>query len=319
VHGANVTEMKSLRWIGLNSKRLLHLLNVSLSRWNQHRAPKLGAALAYYTVLSLAPLLVLTVAIAGYFFGAAAVRGDLAYQLQSLMGPESAQAIQTVLKTTYKPGTGIISTVLGVATLLFGASGAFTELQDSLNLIWDAPRRAGSGIINEIRSRFFSFAMVLAIGFLLLVSLSLSAGLAAAGKFVGGLLPVSAVILETFNFLFSLVAITFLFALIYKYVPDVRVEWSDVWIGAAMTSLLFSLGKFIIGFYLGKAAVGSAYGAAGSLVVVLVWVYFSAQIFWYGAEFTQVYATSHGSQRAGDFQGAIARPEMQQRDLALRS
>ena len=161
--------------------------------------------------------------------------------------------------------------------------------------------------------------MVLAIGFLLLVSLSLSAGLAAAGKFVGGLLPMSAVILETFNFLFSFVAITFLFALIYKYVPDVRLEWRDVWTGAAMTSLLFSLGKFMIGFYLGTAAVGSAYGAAGSLVVVLVWVYFSAQIFWYGAEFTQVYATSHGSQRAGEFQAASARPEMQQRELALRS
>jgi len=311
--------MKALQWMFMTSKRLLQLLKVSFSRWNEHRAPKLGAALAYYTVLSLAPLLVLTVAIAGFFFGAAAVRGDLAHQLQNLMGHESAQAIQTVLKTTYKPGAGIISTVLGILALLFGASGAFNELRDSLNLIWNAPRRAGSGILNEIRSRFFSFAMVLAIGFLLLVSLSLSAGLAAAGKFVGDLLPISAFVLEIFNFLFSFVAITFLFALIYKYVPDVRLDWSDVWIGAAVTSLLFSLGKFLIGFYLGKAAVGSAYGAAGSLVVVLVWVYYSAQIFWYGAEFTQVYATSDGSQRAGEYQSAPDRQEMQQRDLALRS
>ena len=161
--------------------------------------------------------------------------------------------------------------------------------------------------------------MVLAIGFLLLVSLSLSAGLAAAGKFVSDLLPISAFVLEIFNFLFSFVAITFLFALIYKYVPDVRLDWSDVWIGAAVTSLLFSLGKFLIGFYLGKAAVGSAYGAAGSLVVVLVWVYYSAQIFWYGAEFTQVYATSDGSQRAGDYQAAPDRHDIQQHELALRS
>lgn len=310
--------MKSLKWIFMTSKGLLELLNVSFSRWNEHKAPKLGAALAYYTVLSLAPLLVLTVAIAGFFFGAAAVRGDLEYQLRSLMGPESAQAIQTVLKTTYKPGAGIFSTVLGILALLLGASGAFTELRDSLNLIWDAPRRAGSGILNEIRSRFFSFAMVLVIGFLLLVSLSLSAGLAAAGEFVGDLLPIPAFVLEIFNFLFSFVSITFLFALIYKYVPDVMLEWSDVWIGAAMTSLLFSLGKFAIGFYLGKAAVGSAYGAAGSLVVVLVWVYYSAQIFWYGAEFTQVYATSHGSQRTGQYQAAPEH-DMQDSELAHRN
>ena len=160
--------------------------------------------------------------------------------------------------------------------------------------------------------------MVLAIGFLLLVSLSLSTGLAAAGEFVGDLLPIPAFVLEIFNFLFSFVSITFLFALIYKYVPDVRLEWSDVWIGAAMTSLLFSLGKFAIGFYLGKAAVGSAYGAAGSLVVVLVWVYYSAQIFWYGAEFTQVYATSHGSQRTGQYQAAPEH-DMQERELAHRN
>ena len=160
--------------------------------------------------------------------------------------------------------------------------------------------------------------MVLGIGFLLLVSLSLSAALMAAGKFIGDLLPISAAVLEILNFLFSFVTITFLFALIYKYVPDVTLEWNDVWIGAAMTSLLFSLGKFIIGFYLGKAAVGSAYGAAGSLVVVLVWVYYSAQIFWYGAEFTQVYATSEGSQRRGHYQAA-ARDEMQQGELAHRN
>ena len=208
----------------MTSKRLMQLLKLSFSRWNQHKAPKLGAALAYYTVLSLAPLMVLTVAIAGFFFGAAAVRGDLEYQLRALMGPESASAIQTVVKTTYRPGEGIGSTVLGIVALLFGASGAFTELRDSLNLIWDAPQRAGSGILNEVRSRFFSFAMVLVIGFLLLVSLSISAALAAVGKFFGELLPMPAFILEIFNFSFSFVSITFLFALIFKYVPDVRLE-----------------------------------------------------------------------------------------------
>jgi membrane protein len=311
--------MKWLNWILMTSKRLMQLLKLSFSRWNQHKAPKLGAALAYYTVLSLAPLMVLTVAIAGFFLGAAAVRGDLEYQLRALMGPESASAIQTVVKTTYRPGEGIGSTVLGIVALLFGASGAFTELRDSLNLIWDAPQRAGAGILNEVRSRFFSFAMVLAIGFLLLVSLSISAALAAVGKFFGELLPMPAFILEIFNFSFSFVSITFLFALIFKYVPDVRLEWRDVWIGAAMTSLLFSLGKSLIGFYLGKAAVGSAYGAASSLVVVLVWVYYSAQIFWYGAEFTQVYATSHGSQQTGQYHPPPERHDMHEPELARRN
>ena len=279
------------------SRRLLKLLSQTASRWMDHKSAKQGAALAYYSVLSLAPLVILVVAIAGLAFGEAAARGQIVYQIQDLIGYQGAEAVQTVLKATYKPKTGIVASALGVLTLLFGASGVFGELRDSLNTIWDAPAPAAWSILSELKSRFFSFAMVLGIGFLLLVSLVVSAVLATVEKYFSTALPVPPAVLLIINDVISLVAITFLFALTYKYVPDVRLEWNDVWIGAAGTAFLFTLGKFGIGFYLGRAAVGSAYGAAASLVVVLVWVYYSAQIFLFGAEFTHIYATSHGSQQ----------------------
>ncbi len=275
-------------------RSLRTLVKDLFSEFFEKNAPRLGAALAYYTVFSMAPLLVVVIAIAGLAFGRAAVEGQIVWQIQSLVGSEGAKAIQSLLAATQKPATGIVATVISLVVLLFGASGVFLELRDSLNLLWGA-KTPGTGVRGILATRFFSFAMVLAVGFLLLVSLVLSALLAALGKFVGGYLPLSEGVLHLLTTVVTFAVFTALFALLYKVVPDVPVAWNDVWIGAAVTSLLFSLGKLGIGFYLGKAAIGSAYGAAGSLVVFLAWLYYSAQIFFLGAEFTHLYAMRHGS------------------------
>jgi membrane protein len=275
-------------------------LRRTVSDWMDHDAQTLGAAIAYFTVLSLAPLLIVALAIAGLVFGRDAARGAIISQLGGLVGSEGAQVIQTVLTKAQSPSSGIIASVLGIVTLLFGASGVFSALRNALNRIWDAKPKEG-GFMATVRAQFLSFGMVLGIGFLLLVSLVLSAGLAAMGKYLGGILPVPPAVLEIINLLVTFAVVTLLFALIYRVLPSVSIPWSDVWIGAAVTALLFSLGKFCIGLYLGKASVGSAYGAAGSLIVLLVWVYYSAQIFLFGAEFTHVYSLERGS-RAGEEQ-----------------
>jgi membrane protein len=211
------------------------------------------------------------------------------------LGPQAAEAIQGMLQSAGKTGAGIVATAVGVGTLLLGASGAFAQLQDALNTIWEVKPKAGRGVRGMLRDRFLSFSLVLAIGFLLLVSLVLSAALAAVGKYLAGILPVSSALMQGLNFALSFAVTTFLFALIFKVLPDVRIRWRDVWIGAAVTALLFSVGRFLIGLYLGRSSVSSAYGAAGSLVVLLVWIYYSAQILLLGAEFTQVYASKFGN------------------------
>lgn len=274
---------------------LTRLFSETFSDWNRHNAPQLGAALAYYSTLSLAPLLVIAVAVAGLVLGPEAVQENIRSEMRDLVGSKGAEVIQIALHNAYKPATGVLATCLGVVTLFLGASGVFNELRTSLNWIWEAPQKTGAGVLSTVKQQFFSFAMVLAIGFLLLVSLLLSAALSLIGSFFAGFLPLPESVLHLLNLLVSFVTITGLFALIYKFVPDVRLEWRDVWIGAAVTSLLFSVGKFLIGLYLGKAGVGSAYGAAGSLVIVLVWIYYSSQIFYFGAEFTRIYARRHGS------------------------
>jgi membrane protein len=281
------------------------LLKDTHADWSRHQAPKLGAALAYYTVLALAPLVVVVVAVVGLVYGEQAAQGDLMRQIQDLVGRDGAQAIQTVIANAYKPASGILATVLGLITLFLGASGVFVELRDSLNKIWEAPPHPAGGIWPAIRERFLSFGMVLAIGFLLLVSLVLSAGIAAAGTFLKGLLPIPAWVLHAVNSTLSLVVFTLLFAMIYRFLPDVRITWRDTFLGAAFTSVLFTVGKLMIGIYLGKAGVASAYGAAGSLVIVLVWVYYSAQVFFFGAEFTHIYALRKGS-HASDAHGSAA-------------
>lgn len=274
------------------------LILKTYGEWSRHRAPRLGAALAYYTLFSLAPLLVLSVFMAGLAFGETAARGHIFWQIRDLLGEEGAAAVKALLEQARGPRSGVLAGVLGVAALLFGATGAFAELRDALNTIWEVP--SDDSWTNMLHDRLFAFLLVLGVGFLLLVSLVISAGLSAAGKFFGNILPTPEIVLQSVNFLFSFLMITGLFAMIYRILPEAPIRWSDVWIGAAATSFLFSIGKLLIGLYLGKSGLASSYGAAGSLVVVLVWVYYSAQIFFMGAAFTHVYARTFGSHaRAG--------------------
>jgi membrane protein len=276
-------------------KSVWALTKETASSWDKINAPRLGAALAFYTMLSVAPLIVVCIAIAGLIFGAQAAQDQIGYQIQKVVGKEGGDALQALLENAYKPAQGVTAALVGFFTLLFGASGVFGELRDSLNTVWGKPTNSSTGLMGMIKYRFVSFAMVLGIGFLLLVSLVLSAVLSAAGKFFQNYLPVPEPVLQIASLLISFLAVTILFALMYKFVPDVHIEWQDVAIGAAVTSLLFSIGKTLIGLYLGKASVGSAYGAAGSIVVFMVWVYYSAQIFFLGAQFTRVFAERHGS------------------------
>ncbi len=278
----------------MSFKNLGTTLRTTASAWSDHEAPRLGAALAFYTILSLAPLVILTVALVALVFGRSAAQGHILSQVQEMIGKSGADAVRAMIEHGQKRSSGILASIIGVITLLFGASGAFGELRTALNKIWDVKPQNEGGMMGMIRQRIFSFGMVLGIGFLLLVSLIISAGLEALGKFFAGILPIPDPILGALNFVISFAGITVLFALIYKYVPETKIAWEEVWLGAAFTSFLFAVGKFLIGLYLGRASVGSAYGAAGSLIVIIVWVYYSAQIFFFGAEFTHVFADREG-------------------------
>lgn len=270
------------------------LIKDTFTEWSEDKASRLGASVAYYTVFSLAPLLVVVIAITGLVFGEKAVRGEIVGQIQGLIGADGAQMVQTMIANASKPSTGIIATVIGIVTLLLGATGLFGELQDALNTIWEITPKP-RGILTTIREKVVSFGMVLGIGFLLLVALVISAGVAALGHFLGGALPVSELILQVIDFAISFGIVTLLFAMMYKVLPDAEIAWRDVWTGAMVTSLLFVIGKLLIGLYLGHSGTSSTYGAAGSLVVLLLWVYYSAQILFFGAEFTQLYANRYGS------------------------
>src|SRR2546427_4913245 len=272
------------------------LLKTTYLEWSKDKAPRMGAALAYYTIFSLAPLLIIAVAIAGLAFGMQAAQGEIAGQIQGLVGRDGAKAIEAMIQSAHKPARGVIGSLIGVFALFLGASGIFCEMHDALNSIWHVSPDTKAGILSLVKERFLSFGMVLGIGFLLLVSLLLSALLAAVTKYLGGMLPIPAFWFESLDFLLSLLSITVLFAMIFKFLPDTKIAWSDVWIGAALTSLLFTAGKFVIGFYIGKSVSASAYGAAGSLVVVVAWIYYSALLLYFGAEFTRVYARTLGSQ-----------------------
>jgi membrane protein len=280
----------------VNVKVIWKLLSATFTKWTEDHAQRLGAALAFYTVFSLAPILLIVIAMAGLVFGQEAAEGQIIGQIQDLVGDDSAKAIQGMLAYARRPSTSLIATGVALVTLLFGATSVFAQVQDALNVIWGVETKSGRGIIQIIKDRFISFVAVLGSGFLLLVSLVLSAALAAVGHTVESVLPAPELILQAINFLLSFVVITLLFAMIYKLIPDVLNNWQDVWVGAGMTSLLFTIGKSLIGLYLGKSEVGLAYGAAGSLIVVLLWVYYASQIFLFGAEFTAVYAAFRGSQ-----------------------
>jgi membrane protein len=269
----------------------------TFAAWNEDKIPRLGAALAYYTAFSLAPLLVIVIGVSALVFGEQAAQGRIVEQIGGLVGGKGAEAIQAMLQNAgARKSSGITATIIGLATLLFGASGVFGELQDGLNTIWGVKPRPGRGIFEMVRSRFFSFAMVLGIAFLLLVSLVVTAALSAMGKL--GSTVVSEPVLQGLNLALSLGVITALFAMIFKILPDVKIAWRDVWTGAFATAVMFTLGKSAIGLYLGKSGVASAFGAAGSFVILLVWVYYSAQILYFGAEFTRIHARRQGRRMA---------------------
>jgi membrane protein len=271
-------------------KRTFDLFKQAFIEFGEDKAQRLGAALAYYTIFSIAPLLLIAIAIAGMVFGREAAQGEIFAQLRSVLGPAAAETVQEMVQGAAKPKSGTIITVVGIATLLFGAAGVFGQLKDALNTIWNVEPEPQSGIMALIKDRFLSFAMVLGTGFLLLVSLVFDSVIAAAGHFLGDRLPGGEVLWQGVQLVVSLGMVTVLFAMIFRFLPDVHPQWGDVWLGAAFTALLFVIGKFALGLYLGKSAIGSSYGAAGSLVVLLLWVYYSAQILFFGAEITQVYA-----------------------------
>lgn len=285
-------------------RKIWLLIKAAASSWVDDYAQSMGAALAYYTMFSIAPLLLIVISIAGLVFGVEAARGEIFAQLQSLMGEQGALAIQGLLESVSKPAESVTATIIGVILLLIGATTVFGELQDALDRIWRAPKRGREGIWGLIRSRLLSFGMILGIGFLLMVSLVSSAALAALGKWWAPLFTGWEVLAHLLNFFVSFALVTAVFAMIYKIMPRVRVDWQDVWTGAAVTALLFTIGKFLIGLYIGKSGVTSGFGAAGSLVVVLVWVYYSAQIFLMGAEFTWAYSHTFGSRKERPVPGA---------------
>ena len=279
----------------MNLASYWQVLKAAGLEWMKDKIPQLGAALAFYSVLSMAPLLVIAIAVAGMVFGQEAASGQLDAQIRELVGKEGAGAVKEMLANAQKPREGILATVVGVVTLLVAASGVFGQLQDSMNTIWEVEPKPGRGIWGLIKDRFLSLSMVFGVGFLLLISLILSSALSALGGAFGGLLPVPEALLHGVELVVSFTVVTLLFAMIYKFLPDVKIAWGDVWFGSVITALLFTAGKFAIGLYLGKSSFGSAYGAAGSLVVLLVWIYYSSQILFFGAEFTKAYANQKGS------------------------
>jgi membrane protein len=295
--GLHVAQVSTL-WCGAAGE----LFKEMIKEWSSDKVPRLAASLAFYTLLSLAPLLVVTVAVASLAYGQQAAAGQLVSQIQRLVGSDGARVIQALVHGADKRETGLIATLIAILTLIFGASSVVVELRDALNTIWHRPLGNGGvglrGIAQFAKERLYSFAFVLGAGFLLLVSLVLSASIAAIGRYFGSLLPASELLLQLGTFIVSFFVITFLFAAIYKLLPDVALQWRDVAVGACVTGLLFSIGKQLIALYLGKASFASAYGAAGSLVVLIFWVYYSALLFFLGAEFTKVYRKVFGSQLA---------------------
>jgi membrane protein len=278
----------------VNPKAIWNLLKISMSAWSEDKSPRLGAALSFYTVFAMPPLFMIAIFIASLVFNADSVRTQMFSEVGGLIGKKSAEAIQAAMAAQYDTHKGFVASAIAIVTLILTATGLFIELQDALNTIWRVEAKPGHGVMEFIRIRLMSFAMVVGIGFLLLVSLIVSAGLAAATKFISGLLPGVGLLPVIASDIVSFAVITVLFAMIFKVLPDVRIAWRDVWIGGAVTSLLFTGGKFLLGWYLGRSTTISAYGAAGSVVLILMWVYYSAQILFFGAEITKVYATRFG-------------------------
>jgi membrane protein len=281
-------------------RKLWGLVKDAYTEWSADNAFRLSASLSYYTVFSIAPLLVLTMTVIGLVFGQEAAQSEVMGQVRGLMGKEVGATIESMVGGSQDRGSGIFASLISLVTLLLGASGVFVELQDSMNIIWDAPARQSSGIWSFVKGRLLSFAMVIGIGFLLLVSLVLSAALSAMAEYFTPVLPepLSGWMLPAIHFAVSLAIIALLFALMFKVLPDVQNRWRDVWPGAIVTALLFTVGKFAIGLYLGRSGVASSYGAAASFILLLLWVYYSSLILFFGAELTQVYARRAGAHPA---------------------
>ena len=275
-------------------KPIFRLLREAFREWQQDKVSLLAAALAYYTVFSVTPLLVIAIAIAGAVFGQDTAKNEIVQQINALVGEQGAQVIEIALANANQPQLGSLASIISLIILLVGASGVFAQLQEALNTVWDVKPKSDRGLGQFLRKRLLSFGMVLAIGFLLLVSLIFSAILSGISNLEINLLPGWVSLLRLLNLAISVGMISLLFALIYKYLPDAKIRWQDVWVGAIITALLFTLGKFLIGLYLGRGSLGSTYGAAGSLIIFLAWVFYSAQILLFGAEFTQVYARKYG-------------------------
>lgn len=287
-------------------KDLGSFLSDIYNQWSKDKAMGMGAALAYYTIFSIPPLLVIAIALAGFFFGEEAAKGQIVRQIQGLVGQEGAQTIQGMINSARKQDSSFIATIIGIVTLLIGASGVFVQLQDSLNTIWGVQPKPDRGWGDIIKERLTSFGMVFGIGFLLMVSLIIDTVLSVFMGYIGQLFnsEMTAYLLRLVNFGVNFVIITAIFAMIYKALPDVRIYWKDVALGSAVTSLLFIIGKYVIGLYLGNANIGVAYGAAGSLIVILAWIFYASLIFFFGAEFTQVYTRRYGA-RVDTINGAI--------------
>jgi membrane protein len=278
----------------MRPKETLRLIKEAASSWSADYAPSMGAALSYYTLFSIAPLLIIVIAVAGAVFGDDAARGAIFEQLRGMVGEQGAKGVESLLQAADKPTEGMIATIIGAFVLLIGATTVFGELQNALDRIWRAPARIqSSGWWNLLRTRLLSFGMVLGIAFLLMVSLVMSAALSVLGKL--WMFPGWEILSHALDIAVSFGIVTLLFAMIYKFIPRVHVAWHDVWIGAAVTAVLFAVGKLLIGLYIGKSAVASDFGAAGTVVVVIVWIYYSSQIFFLGAEFTRAYSLHHGS------------------------
>ncbi len=277
----------------MNPKAIFGVVKDTFKEWSEDKAARLGAALAYYTIFSIGPLLLIVVAIASFVFADA--QAQIVAKIQGVVGKESADVIAQTMGNANKSGANIFATVIGLVTLLLGASGVFGQLKDALNTIWEVQPKPGLGLLNTIKERFFSFTMVLGTGFLLLVSLVVSAGAAVLSNFLSSILPGGDIIGFIISLITSLLVVGLMFTLLFKFLPDVKIAWGDVWIGGLVTAVLFVLGQFLLGLYIGSGAVGTSFGAVSSLVIILVWIYYSTQILFLGAEFTQVYTNKYGS------------------------
>ncbi|MEN9520750.1 MAG: hypothetical protein RLZZ381_3338 [Cyanobacteriota bacterium] len=279
----------------MNLRKIARLFRETFKEWQEDNAARIAAALAYYAVFSISPLLVIAIAIAGTFFGQQTAQDQITEQLTALVGKDGVQPVLMALDNISQPEIRGVASLISVGVLLLGASGFFAQLQDALNTVWKVKPQPGQGIWIFVRKRVSSFLMVLAIGLLLILSLILSAVVSTLSKYQANYLPGWAILWENLDFVVSLGLMTFIFGLMFKYVPDAKIAWKDVFVGSVITALLFLFGKFLLGVYLSKGSLGSAYGAAGSLIVLLAWIYYSAQIILFGAEFTQVYTRIYGS------------------------